>query len=188
MHPTLRKLAFILFASVLSAITLLAIPAIYIWSVSGCDVYENHQISSPDGRWEFQETTTGCHGVFSSTNFDTKLTIRDSSKTPLNRLPVIFESDSAEPLTLTWTGADALEVEIRQIAEVYRSLRSYDRVRITYRVTPGVLQSIAEIESHIGQGNKRLQPADEKVANKIDEDYRRYLSRCRDWIRLYASD
>ena len=72
--------------------------------------------------------------------------------------------------------------------EVYRSLRFYDGVRITYRVTPDVIQSIKEIESHIGQGNQRLRPADEKVADKIDEDDRRYLSRCRDWIRLYASD
>ena len=78
------------------------------------------------------------------------------------------------------------EIEVRQITEVYQSLRSYDRVRITYRITPGVTQSIADIESHIGQGNRRLQPAYEEVANRIDEDYRRYQSRCKGWIRLYT--
>jgi hypothetical protein len=188
MYPILRKLAFILFGCLLSAITLLTIPAIYVWSVSGCDVHENYQTSSPDGRWEVDGAITGCHGLLLSTNFDTKVTIYDPSKGPSNRPAVIFESGSAEPVTLTWTSTDALEVEIRQVTEVYRSLRSYDGVRITYRVTPDVIQGIKEIESHNGQGNQRLQPANQKVADKIDEDYRRYLSRCKDWIRLYASD
>src|ERR1700679_543434 len=96
---------------------------------------------------------------------------------------ITYSVSMTSKYTLTWTGADALEVEIRQVTEVYRSLRFYDGVRITYRVTPDVIQSIKEIESHIGQGNQRLRPADEKVADKIDEDDRRYLSRCRDWIR-----
>jgi len=79
-------------------------------------------------------------------------------------------------------------MEIRQITEVYRSLRSYDGIRITYRVTPGLIPSIADTESHIGHGRGHLEPADERVAKKIDEEYRRYLSRFRDWIKLYASD
>jgi hypothetical protein len=101
---------------------------------------------------------------------------------------VIFESDAAEPVTLTWTGANALEVEIRQITEVYQSLRSYKGIRITYRVTPNVMQNIADTESHIGRDHRQgqLQPSDEKIANAIDDSYRRYLSRCRDWIRLYT--
>jgi hypothetical protein len=188
MHPILRKFAFILLACALAAITLLTIPVIYIWSVSGCDVYEDHRTSSPDGRWEANETTTGCHGVFLSTNFDTKITIRDTSKGAPNRLPVIFESDAPEPVTLTWTGANALEVEIRQITEVYQSLRSYKGIRITYRVTPNVMQNIANTENHIGRDHRQgqLQPRDEKIANAIDDSYRRYLSHCRDWIRLYT--
>jgi hypothetical protein len=105
---------------------------------------------------------------------------------PLNRLPAIFESDAAEAPTLTWTGTNALEVEVRQITEVYQSLRSYKDIRITYRVTPNVIQNIADIESHIGRGRGQLQPSDEKIANAIDDSYRRYLSRCRDWIRLYT--
>jgi hypothetical protein len=64
---------------------------------------------------------------------------------------VIFESDAAEPVTLTWTGADGLEVEIRRVTEVYQSLRSYKGIHITYRVTPNVMQNIADIEGHIGR-------------------------------------
>jgi hypothetical protein len=176
----LRDLAYISLFCVLSALAVLTIPVIYVWSVSGCDVHEDYQVSSPAGRWEALVAITGCHGVFLSTTFDTRITIRDTSKTPLNRLPAIFESDAAEAPTLTWTGTNALEVEVRQITEVYQSLRSYKGIRITYRVTPNVIQNIADIESHIGRGRGQLQPADERV------DYRRYLSRCRDWIRLYT--
>jgi hypothetical protein len=188
MPPMLRKSMFILLACALSATTLLAIPVIYIWSLSGCDVHEDYQVSSPDGRWEALVAITGCHGVFLSTAFDTKLTIRDNSKGRLERLPVIFESDAAEPVTLTWIGTDALEVEIRRITEVYQSLRSYKGIHIAYRVTPNVMQNMADTESRIGQDSGILQPADQQVANRIDDDYRRYLARCRDWIRLYASD
>lgn len=49
------------------------------------------------------------------------------------------------------------------------------------------MQNIADIESHIGRNHiGKLQPPDEKVASRIDQDYRRYLARCRDWIRLYT--
>jgi hypothetical protein len=186
MHPILRHLALISLSCVLCAAVFLTIPLVFIWCMSGCDVHENHQISSPDGQWEVDVSTTGCHGVFLSTNFDTKVTIRDTSKGEPNRLPAIFESDAAEASTLTWTGANALEIDIRQITEVYQSLRSYKGIRITYRVTPNVIQNIADIESHIGRGRGQLQPADKKIADEIDEEYRRYLSRCRDWIRLYT--
>lgn len=40
----------------------------------------------------------------------------------------------AELFTLTWTGAEGLEVEIRRVTEVYQSLRSYKGIHITYRV------------------------------------------------------
>jgi hypothetical protein len=188
MNSILRDLAFISVACVLSALAFLTIPVVYVWSVSGCDVYDDHLAPSPDGRWEAHRTTTGCHGLLLSTNFYSKVTIRDTSKGPPKHVPVIFECDSAEPATLTWVGHDTLEVEIREITEVYRSLRSYDGIHITYSVTPKVIQSIGNIENHIGKGRGHLEPADERVAKKIDEDYRRYLSRFRDWIQLYASD
>lgn len=154
----------------------------------GLRCIRDHRTSSPDGKWEVHETTTGCHGLLLSTNFDTKLTVRESSKGPQKHLPVIFESDAAEPPTLTWTGTNALEIEIRQITEVYQSLRAYDGIRISYHVTPNVVESIVETESHIGKnhGEGQLQPADEKIAKELDEDYRRYLLRCRDWVRLYT--
>jgi hypothetical protein len=184
----LRDLAFISLACILAALSFLAIPIVYVWSVSGCDGYDDHVTPSPDGRWEARSTITGCHGLLLSTNFDNKVTIRGTSKRLPRQIPVIFECDSAKPVTLTWTGPDALEIEIREIIEVHRSLRSYAGVRITYSVPPGVIQSITNTENHIGKGYGHLEPADEEVAQKIDVDYRSYLSRFRDWIRLYASD
>lgn len=79
------------------------------------------------------------------------------------------------------------KLKLRRVAEAYQSLRSYKGIHITYRVTPNVMQNIADIESHIVRNHiGKLQPPDEKVASRIDQDYRRYLARCRDWIRLYT--
>jgi hypothetical protein len=91
-----------------------------------------------------------------------------------------------DPVKATWTSPSSINIEVPTVTEVTRSVRSYNGIAVTYSVPPLILQSIADIEGHRGHGYESLAPADRKTSERVDEEYRQYLSRFRDWIRLHA--
>jgi hypothetical protein len=95
------------------------------WLFSGCDVHEEQETQSPDGTWKARWSTEGCHGLLLSTAYDSKVTIGKSSEFAQKTLPVVFESDSYDPVKFTWTTPSSLNIEVPTVTEVTRSVRSY---------------------------------------------------------------
>lgn len=148
---------------------------------SGCDVAYRTQSVSPDGRWRIEWNTKGCHGLLSTTEFNTKVSISEARDLQLKNAAVVFESDGSDPGEFHWDGPTRVNIQVGGIAEVTKSLRSYRGIAITYSVPNWVSKNLAQ------DAARQVGIVSGKDITLATEGMRVYLDKFRNWMNEHAT-
>ena len=169
--------------------------ALLLWEINPCNIHGNETSFSPNGTWRATWSTKGCteFSVIDIVDWHSKVIVAKLAG-PAKRSYLIFKSDSAYNVILTWPKRNELHIEVPRAANITQSDRNVPGLSVSYGVPRGVLRDLATrlnyddhqitlIRKKAASGSPL---ANGKINAKVDESDRQYLDQFRAWARDYT--